>query len=132
MKRIIVSIFVLAASFMATSQAAYAASTLFPSQVCNESTRNSAVCQEQNRSQSTGSNSFYGPQGILIKAANIITIITGIAGVIMIAVSGIRYILASGDPSNVTAAKNTIIFTLVGLVVVVMARTIIVFIINRL
>ncbi|MEO8785079.1 MAG: hypothetical protein ABI221_02040 [Candidatus Saccharimonadales bacterium] len=40
--------------------------------------------------------------------------------------------MSSGDPAKVSQAKNTILYAVVGLIVIVMARTIIVFVINRL
>ncbi|HVV66484.1 MAG TPA: pilin [Candidatus Saccharimonadales bacterium] len=54
-------------------------------------------------------------------------IIGGLA-VIMIVVSGLRYILSSGDPQRMSKAKNGVIYALVGLVVAITAEAIVSFI----
>lgn len=88
---------------------------------------NSAVCQQQ----SDTSNNISGTNGIIIKVANLIAIITGITAVFIIIVAGIRFITSSGDPSGVTSARNSILFAVIGLIVIIVARSIVVFIIDR-
>jgi hypothetical protein len=100
--------------------------------VCDGRTSDSTVCEEQRKSQSLNDNSIYGPNGVIIKVVNIVAFVAGIAAVIFIIIGGIKYITSSGDPSNVSSAKRTIIYAIVGVVVVVLARTLIAFIINRL
>lgn len=85
---------------------------------------NSTLCGE-NTEQTLDDNALFGENGILTKAAQIITIMVGIASVIMIIIGGLQYILASGDPTNITNAKNTILYAIIGLVVTVLAQTII-------
>lgn len=48
----------------------------------------------------------------------------GLVAVGMITFGGFRYALSQGDPNNVKRAKNTIIYAIVGLVVVLSAFTI--------
>ncbi|MDB5186481.1 MAG: rane protein of unknown function [Candidatus Saccharibacteria bacterium] len=62
---------------------------------------------------------------------NIFSVIVGVAAVIMIIVGGLKYILSSGDPSNITSAKNTVIYAIVGLIVVSMAQLIVKFVLGR-
>ena len=87
----------------------------------------SAVC-----SNKTTTDPVTGSDGIILKAANIIALVTGIAAVFIIIVSGLQFILSSGDPSKVTKAKDSILFAVIGLVVIVVARSIVVLVINRL
>lgn len=91
----------------------------------------SDVCQS-NKPQSKDSNDIYGADGVLTKAANLIATIVGIAAVIMIIISGFKYITASGDPTNIKSAKDTLMFAVVGIVVAVSARVIILFVVSRL
>lgn len=63
---------------------------------------------------------------------NIFSIIVGAVSVIMIIIGGLRYITSAGDSSNVTGAKNTILYAIVGLVIVIFAQTIIKFVVSRL
>lgn len=65
------------------------------------------------------------------KVVNILSLVVGIAAVIMIIIGGLKYILSSGDSSNVNSAKNTILYAIVGLVVVLLAQVIVRFVINR-
>jgi len=50
----------------------------------------------------------------------------------MIIIGGLRYITSGGDSNNVTGAKNTILYAIVGIVIVVAAQAIVSFILNRL
>jgi uncharacterized membrane protein len=62
---------------------------------------------------------------------NIFSIIVGIAAVIMIIVGGLRYIISGGDSGNVTSAKNTILYAIIGLVVVALAQFVVKFILSK-
>lgn len=79
-----------------------------------------------------GANSFYGQNGIIKKAADILAVLSGVAAVIIITISGIRFALAEGDPNKVREARNSIVYALVGLFVIVIARNIIAFVVSRL
>jgi len=56
---------------------------------------------------------------------NTLLFIIGLLSVIMIIVGGIRYTTSAGDTSAVTAAKNTILYAVVGLVVAFVAFAIV-------
>lgn len=68
---------------------------------------------------------------ILKTAVNIFSVIVGFISVIMIIVGGLKYITSGGDSGNVSSAKNTILFALVGLVVVVLAQVIVKFVLAK-
>ena len=57
--------------------------------------------------------------------------IVGITSVIMIMIGGFRYITSQGDSGNVSAAKNTILYAVIGLVVVALAQVIVNFVISK-
>ena len=63
---------------------------------------------------------------------NIISVVVGVVAVIMIIIGGLRYITSGGDSSSVSSAKNTILYAIVGLVVVALAQLIVRFVIGRL
>ncbi|HSH55898.1 MAG TPA: pilin [Candidatus Limnocylindrales bacterium] len=71
-----------------------------------------------------------GLQNILTRAVNIFSIIVGIIAVIMIIVGGLKYITSGGDSGNVSSAKNTILYAIVGLIVVALAQFIVRFVLN--
>ena len=52
---------------------------------------------------------------------NTMLFIVGILAVIMIIFAGIRYITAHGDKGQVESAKNTLIYSIVGLVIAIIA-----------
>ncbi len=56
----------------------------------------------------------------------------GALALLIITVSGFRYITAAGDPQKSANARNGIIYALVGLVVAILADAIVLFIVNRL
>ncbi|MEJ0072787.1 MAG: pilin [Candidatus Saccharibacteria bacterium] len=62
---------------------------------------------------------------------NVFSLVVGIVAVIMIIVGGFRYITSGGDSNNITSAKNTIIYALIGLVIVALAQFIVQFVLNK-
>jgi hypothetical protein len=87
---------------------------------------NSAVCDRQK-----SGNPLAGPDGLIIKIANVVAIVAGIAAVIMIIYGGLKYVTSNGDSNSISSAKHTIIYALVGLVVIALAKIIITFVISR-
>jgi hypothetical protein len=97
--------------------------------ICNQtdaSGNQSPVCVAD------GTNPFIKPNGIISKIADIIAFLTGLAAVIFIIVGGFQYIQSSGDSGKVNSAKNTILYAVIGLVVVVVARSVVGFIVGKL
>src|SRR5664279_1272750 len=68
---------------------------------------------------------------IIHTIVNILSLIVGVVAVIMIIVGGLRYITSGGESSNVSGAKNTIIYAIIGLVVVALAQFIVQFVLNK-
>ena len=66
----------------------------------------------------SGNNNF---PNLLKKIVNILLFIIGSVAVIMIIVGGLRYTLSGGDGTQVTSAKNTILYAIIGLVVAILA-----------
>jgi hypothetical protein len=63
---------------------------------------------------------------------NLLSAIVGIVAVIMIIVGGFRYITSGGNDASVTAAKNTILYAIIGLVVVALAQILVRFTLSKL
>lgn len=62
---------------------------------------------------------------------NLFSAVVGIVAVIMILVSGFKYITAAGDAAKVTSAKSTLVYALVGLVIVALAQAIVKFVLSK-
>lgn len=56
----------------------------------------------------------------------------GILSVIMLIFGGIRYTVSGGDSNKVTAAKNTILYAVIGIVVALLAYAIVNFVLTEL
>ena len=69
---------------------------------------------------------------ILSTVIKVFSIIVGVVSVIMIIVGGFKYITSGGNDSNVAGAKNTIMYALIGLVVVALAQIIVHYVLSRL
>lgn len=73
-----------------------------------------------------------GFSGIVKTVVNILSLIVGAASVIMLMIGGFRYIISGGDSNGIQGAKNTILYALVGLVVVLFSQIIVQFVIGQL
>ena len=62
---------------------------------------------------------------------NVLLFIIAALSVIMIIVGGIRYVVSAGNQQAVTGAKNTIMYSVVGLLISIFAYAIVNFIINQ-
>lgn len=69
--------------------------------------------------------------GIITTVVNIFSIVVGIIAVIMIVMGGLKYITSGGDSGNITGAKNTILYAIVGLVIVALAQFIVHFVLSK-
>ena len=62
---------------------------------------------------------------------NLVLKIAGIVAVIVIVIAGINYSLSSGDPAKTASAKNTILYAVIGLVIISSAIAITGYIIGK-
>ena len=58
-------------------------------------------------------------------------VIVGVVAVIMIIVGGLKYITSGGDSGNISGAKNTILYAVIGLIFVALAQVIVRFVLAR-
>lgn len=70
-------------------------------------------------------------QTMIQTVINILLYVLGIIAVIMIIVGGIKYTTSNGDSSALTSAKNTILYSIVGLVVAILSYAIVNFVVGR-
>lgn len=76
--------------------------------------------------------SIDGDGGLIKTVVNVLLWAVGILSVIMIIFSGFRYITSSGDASKTKSAQSTLIYSVVGLIVAIMAWAIVNMVIKRL
>jgi cytochrome bd-type quinol oxidase subunit 2 len=64
------------------------------------------------------------------KIVNILSAVVGAIAVIMIIVGGLRFITSAGNEASIKSARGTIIYAVVGLVIVALAQIIVHFVIH--
>jgi hypothetical protein len=62
---------------------------------------------------------------------NFFSLIVGVISVIMLIYGGFKYITSGGDSGKVTGAKNTIVYALIGLIIVALAQVIVRFVLTK-
>lgn len=68
---------------------------------------------------------------VITTIINVMLFIAGALAVIMIIYGGIRYITAHGDEKQVKVAKDTIVYSVVGLIIAILAYALVTFIFDR-
>lgn len=68
---------------------------------------------------------------IISTVINVFSLVVGVISVVMIIVGGLKYITSGGDSGNVSGAKNTILYAIIGLVVVALAQVIVRFVLGQ-
>ena len=101
--------------------------TLSPVTVLAQQTPQQSVCEGVTL---TGGNcdkdaSTQSVQNIIKLVVNTLSIIVGVASVVMIIIGGFKYITAAGDSNSINTAKNTILYAIIGLVVAALAQIIV-------
>lgn len=72
-------------------------------------------------------------QGLECAFANIISVVLGLAGIVvfvMFLIGGFKYLTAAGDPKAVESAKGTLTHAIAGVVILILAFVILVLIYN--
>lgn len=133
MKKILLSVAVLLLSV--TGLSAFAAN---PALAFDASNAKSAACDGINSTFGSSSCSTDGKDAtktansLITTIVNILTALVGIIAVIMIIVGGFKFITSGGESNSVAGARKTIIYALVGLIIVVLAQVIVRFVLGKL
>ena len=89
----------------------------------------------QGINDAAGSNQTASPETTLnstvTHVVSVLTVVVGVIAVIMIIIAGLRYTDSAGNPEAAKEAKNTILYAVIGLVIVAMAQIIVHFVLNR-
>ncbi len=89
--------------------------------VCTAGTQKTSVCADKDETINDTVSTL----------VNVLLFAIGIVSVIMIIVGGLRYVTSNGDASKVTAAKNTVLYSVIGLVVALLAFAIVNFVVAQ-
>jgi hypothetical protein len=90
-------------------------------------TGESAICDDARNETDPVS----GPNNVVTRVANVLAFAAGFIALVVLVVSGIQFMLSRGDPQKAASARSAIIYTVIGVVVIVFARAIVVYIAGR-
>jgi len=89
------------------------------------------VCEGAGLTSCTDTTQGPSVDTVIRNVVNLLSFVVGVVAVIMMIIGGLKYITSSGDTSNLSSAKNTILYAVIGLVFVALAQTIVFFTIGR-
>lgn len=72
-----------------------------------------------------------GGASVLDSVLNLAYFTSGVVAVIVLIIAGFMYVTSNGDPGKVKTAKNAILYTVVGIIFVLMAAAITAFVRSR-
>ncbi len=78
-----------------------------------------------------GNDSTQKINSLIHTVINLLSLVVGIVAVIMIIVGGLRYITSGGSDTGVTSAKNTILYAVIGLIIVALAQVLVRFVLRQ-
>ncbi|AHB42190.1 hypothetical protein RAAC3_TM7C00001G0332 [Candidatus Saccharibacteria bacterium RAAC3_TM7_1] len=87
---------------------------------CSTGTSDSEICKAKNESINP----------VVQNIINLLLWAIGLISVIMIIIGGIRYTMSNGDANMVRAAKDTVMYAVIGLVVAILAYAIVNFVVT--
>ena len=75
---------------------------------------------------------LFGDNGVFRRITDVVLYIVGAVAVVMLIIGGVKYVVSGGDAKKVTDAKNTILYAIIGLVIVFFAYAIVHFVLTAL
>ena len=78
-----------------------------------------------------GTDSTDKVNALIKKVINIFSVIVGVVAVIMIIIGGFRYITSAGAAEKIKSARNSIMYALIGLVIVALAQVVVKYVLTQ-
>ena len=128
MKKLLATFYVI---FALAPLAVYGVSPSDIGNTVNPSDIGNTACSAAPGSVGCGSTPLLGSGGIFESIINDVIFVAASISVLMIVIGGLRYTLSGGDSAGTRGAKDTIIYAVVGLVVSMLAFSIVNFVIGR-
>lgn len=89
------------------------------------------TCDENSTSEICRAQSDASANTFISNLVNVLLFFLGAVAVIMIIVGGFKYVTANGDSNAITSAKNTILYSAIGVAVAVAAYAIVNYVIGQ-
>ena len=88
-------------------------------------------CATQGATSASGSTTPKSAASILKNIVNILLYITGAVAVIMVVLGGFKYVTSNGDSAQLKSAKDTILYSVVGIILAIAGYAIVNFVIKN-
>lgn len=84
------------------------------------------------KSTGTSGNPLLGADGIITTAIRLLSILVGVAAVVAIIISGIKFMTSAGDASSASSARRALLYAVIALATAVSAQGIVTFVLSKL
>lgn len=101
-----------------------------PDQTCDDNNINISEGVDCAKGKQTRAELFSGPNSLFKTITNVLLFLIGAVSVIMLVVGGFRYVLSNGEAAQLTSAKNTILYAVIGIIVALLAYAIVNFVVT--
>lgn len=119
---------VIAVSFMISLIAVLGIPQMMPIAYAYSPVPDKAICDKAPDNPACVTNAtdpVTGTKGVITRVSNVIAFAAAVIAVILIIFSGFRLVKSGGDSSKVAQARETIIYAIVGLIVIALSRAIV-------
>lgn len=104
--------------------------TIAPALPTYASDASNAISSGAGAATPSGTPSGVSLNSMIARVVDTLLFILGAVAVIMIIIGAFRYVTSGGDSGAITAAKNTILYAVIGLVVAILAYAIVNFVVS--
>lgn len=80
---------------------------------------------------SCGGNASTQANTFLTTAINLLSVVVGVVAIVMIIIAGAKFITSNGDSGKIASAKTSIIYAIIGLVIVTLSQTIVHYVLTK-
>lgn len=77
-------------------------------------------------------NPIYGPDGIITKVTQVLTVFVGVVAVFVLVLAGISMMTSGGEPNKIATARRMVLYACIGIVVAVLGQAIVSFVLTKL
>lgn len=133
-KLLIATVFAMSLSLVPAvlvTSSAYAAAAEIQDSTCAGASLDASKIGQKGTCNSSNANAANNVTKIVALAVNIFSWVIGVVAVFAIIYGGFRYITSGGESAGVTSAKNTILYAIIGLVIVALAQLIVRFVLSN-
>jgi type IV secretory pathway VirB2 component (pilin)/nitrogen fixation-related uncharacterized protein len=97
----------------------------------NEACEGLAIDSGESFIECNSSDNSSSIDSIISFALNTLSFIAGVIAVIMIIIAGIKFVTSGGDSGKVASARSSLLYAVVGLVIVAVSQVVVIYVIGR-